>query len=62
MERNIQRSFIIEIPKRFKIQSKEVRCELVEKFNMNTETELVTIPGELLCHLGQNILEKLLFI
>jgi len=58
MERNIQRSFILEIPKRFKIQSKEVRCELAEKFNMNTET----LPGELLCHLGQNILEKLLFI
>lgn len=34
MERNIQRSFIHEIPKRFKIQSKEDHCELAEKFNM----------------------------
>lgn len=34
MERNIQRSFILEIPKRFKIQSKEGHYEFDEKLNI----------------------------
>lgn len=34
MERNIQRSFILEIPKGFKIQSKEGHYEFAERLNI----------------------------